>query len=113
MGTPMALTPTEQELARRNETALRDGLRVAKQANVAAALSVDPGTITRWRDDHARRAGEILALCGLRIVPASAKHVSPQMLAALQTLAAHACAHPTESAPSSGFGQLDEVADGE
>lgn len=49
MGTPMALTPTEQELARRNETALRDGLRVAKQANVAAALSVDPGTITRWR----------------------------------------------------------------
>lgn len=102
----MALSPQAQELARRNDAALRRGLRDAGQAQVAAMLNVDPGTITRWRDDHARRACEILAACGLRVVSATAKHVQPQVLTALQTLAAHACGNPTDV--PSGFGSLDE-----
>jgi hypothetical protein len=74
-------------LAHKNETAVANAIADVTQARVASLMGLGESTVSEWRKAHLSRMCAMLAACGLRIVPSSARYYSDAHITALKTLA--------------------------
>jgi hypothetical protein len=74
-------------LAHKNETAVANAIADVTQARVALLMGLGESTVSEWRKAHLSRMCAMLAACGLRIVPSSARYYSDAHITALKTLA--------------------------
>lgn len=75
------------ERARKNLAAIFSGLSVTTQAKVAEALSVAEGTVSKWKDDELVVASNVMAACGLKVVPEGYRCVNARTMELLLDLA--------------------------
>lgn len=81
------------ERSRKNFSIVLRAITNTKQDRIAKALEVSPATISRYvSDDAIQRYSDILAICGLKIVPEAHECKDPQEYAALSLLAGRYCA---------------------
>lgn len=57
-----------------------------RQVQIAAALGVNESTVSRLLSDHLPKLAEILARCGLKVVPAHWRCVDPDVAKAMDLL---------------------------
>lgn len=87
----MPLTP--QERARKNERVILHALADAGQSEVAKAMGVAESTVSRFKDGGITQAAQLLAHCGLKVVPAHVECFEPTYVASLRELARHGIEH--------------------
>lgn len=58
-----------------------------KQAAIAVAMGVSESTVSRLLSDHLDKLAHVLALAGLKVVPAEMQCYHPEKIGALLTLA--------------------------
>lgn len=73
------LSPENMHRSRNMQSDILHAVAETKQVNVAKCLDVDSSTVGRWLDSskpdsQVVRFCDMLAICGLKIVPANAKH---------------------------------------
>lgn len=82
------LSPERVQRSRNMQSDILHAVAETKQVNVAKCLGVDSSTVGRWLDSknpesQVVRFCDMLALCGLKIVPANAKHYDAEKIAIL------------------------------
>lgn len=82
------LSPERVQRSRNMQSDILHAVAETKQVNVAKCLGVDSSTVGRWLDSKNEesqvvRFCDMLALCGLKIVPANAKHYDAEKIAIL------------------------------
>ena len=83
----MAVSPDLDEIARKNSTALRQGLARTSQAQVAAITGQSESAISRFKDLQLEQYAAVLAAVGLKCVPVSMRCVDMKRMEALLVLA--------------------------
>ena len=82
------LSQPHAESARKNAAAILRGLSSVGQASVAKSLELSESAVSRMKSEgDIDRFAAMLALCGLKIVPATMQCYRPETLNALHTLA--------------------------
>lgn len=79
-----ALFPEADARARKNVTAILQGLATIGQSEVATELKVSESTISRMKDKDVPEMARFMALCGLKVIPDKFKCVDPAYLAGLE-----------------------------
>lgn len=79
------LSHQKMQRSRNMQSDVLHAVAEAKQVNVAKCLDVDSSTVGRWLDSSKPdsqlvRFCDILAFCGLKIVPANAKHYDKEKI---------------------------------
>ena len=79
------LSHQKMQRSRNMQSDILHAVAEAKQVNVAKCLDVDSSTVGRWLDSSKPdsqlvRFCDILAFCGLKIVPANAKHYDKEKI---------------------------------
>lgn len=82
-----ASSDIDDAAARRNLQAILQALASAGAAPVATATGVDETTVGRWRDKDIPRFCLMLAVLGIKCVPAAMKCYRPDAIEAIFTLA--------------------------
>lgn len=82
-----------QERARKNERVILHALAETGQSEVAKAMSVAESTISRFKDGGICQAAQLLAHCGLKVVPIGVQCFDPAYVEALRELAKHGVDH--------------------
>lgn len=82
------LSPEQSLRSRNMQSDILHAVAETKQVNVAKCLSVDSSTVGRWLDSknpesQVVRFCDMLALCGLKIVPDNAKYYDAEKMAIL------------------------------
>jgi hypothetical protein len=75
-------------LTQRNHTAALRAMAEVSQRRVAELLGLAESSLSEHKDRHLERSMAILAACGLKVVPCTARTYSDEHIQALQTLAA-------------------------
>lgn len=79
------ISPAER--ARKNESVMLQALAATGQNTVALAMGVNESTISRFKDGGLAQAAQLLAHCGLKVVPVGMACFDPNYVEALKTLA--------------------------
>lgn len=82
-----AVFPQDDARARKNLTAILQGLAAAGQANVAKGLEQSESQVSRMKEKEIPETAKLLSLCKLKVVPEHFKCVDPNYLTAIITLA--------------------------
>lgn len=75
------------ERSRKNESIVLQGLGRIGQVHIAKELNVSEATISRFKENCLQQFSEIIAACGLKIVPESVHCYSDDSINAVLTLA--------------------------
>lgn len=71
------------ERTRKNEAAILRALASAGMLAVAGHLNVDESTVCRWKDKLIGQMAGLLAVCGLKVVPATMRCFDPADIEAI------------------------------
>jgi hypothetical protein len=82
-----ALSPDIAAAARKIQSTVLQHLARTTQTRIAEQLGVDGSQVSRFADAHLQRAAEVLAACGLKVVPVDAVLYDRDVALALTTLA--------------------------
>lgn len=82
-----ALSQDQASASRKNLAAIFSGLQRVGQVTVAQALSVSEGTVSRLKSEELPRLADLLAVCGLKVVPDGYRCYEPRVIDALLVLA--------------------------
>jgi UDP-N-acetylenolpyruvoylglucosamine reductase len=81
------MSPAVAEIARKNASAVLQALARHSQTRIAEQIGVNDSAISRFKDGDVERAAQILAACGLKVVPIDAVLYDRDKVSALLTLA--------------------------
>lgn len=82
------------ERARKNESAILQGLASAGQATVAKHLECSESTVSRMKSEgELRQMAKLLAACGLKVVPQEYRCAKPEIIEAAMVFARAAMNH--------------------
>jgi hypothetical protein len=84
---------TPQDRARKNERVILHALAAAGQNEIARAMQVAESTVSRFKDGGIAQAAQLLAHCGLKVVPVGMQCFDPVYVEALRELAKHGVDH--------------------
>lgn len=82
-----AMSPALTELARRNERTVLQAFSRVSQARIAEQLGIDDSRVSRFKDGGLEQAAQLLAACGLKVVPIEMQCFPQDKISALLTLA--------------------------
>lgn len=91
--------------AQRIHTAILQALAKISQARVAELIGAAPSTVTLFKDEQLARFTQVLAACGLKVVPDTEESVDMNEVRALRVIA-RARIQDQIDQPDSGFGSL-------
>lgn len=79
-----SLNAEQAAIARKNERLILQRLHSAVQCRIADALGVSEARVSRWKSEgEIAKTADLLALLGLKIVPAEVRHYDEEAIAAL------------------------------
>lgn len=73
--------------SRKNQTLVLQRLASVGQAPIAQGLGVSEATISRWKSEQSEQTAKMLALLGLKVVPATMQCYEPKQIGAILALA--------------------------
>lgn len=82
-----ALSADQSFRARKNLSTIFTGLSNVGQVTVAKALQVSEGQVSKMKTDDLPTIADVLAVCGLKVVPESFRCYEPRVIDALLVLA--------------------------
>lgn len=82
-----ALSQDQTFRARKNLSAIFTGLSSVGQVTVAKALSISEGTVSKMKSDDLPVLADLLAVCGLKVVPGTFRCYEPRTIDAILALA--------------------------
>lgn len=82
-----ALSAEQIARARKNQSAILQGLASVGQATVADALGVAESTVSRMKEKDIPDLAKLLAIAGLKVVPTTMRCFDPQKIGAILALA--------------------------
>lgn len=82
-----ALNEKQSERARKNLASIFKGLSNIGQVTVAKALSISEATVSKMKSDDLPTLAEMLAVCGLKVVPETYQCYEPKVIDAILALA--------------------------
>lgn len=93
-----ALNEKQLERARKNLASIFKGLSSVGQVTVAKALSISEGTVSKMKSDDLPTVADLLAICGLKVVPETYQCYEPKVIDAILALAQDRLGRVTNSA---------------
>lgn len=91
----MDMSDGMRDRARQNYSAVLKALAEVSQKRVADLLNLSETGVSTYKSDHLERACQMIAACGLRIVPTTEHSYEEEDIAALRRLALKGLAHIT------------------
>lgn len=82
-----ALNAEQSERARKNLASIFRGLSNSGQVTVAKALSISEGEVSKMKSEELPQLCDLLAVCGLKVVPESFQCYEPRVIEAILALA--------------------------
>lgn len=80
-------SPTLDRTTTKIRATIFGGLRSIGQVNVARAIGVSEATLSEWLPKHGDRMAQVLAACGLKVVPAEHQCFAPEYVDRLRYFA--------------------------
>lgn len=74
---------TTDERARKNEAMILRAIASVGQLAVSVHIGVDESTVSRWKDKQLAQFSGMLAVCGLKVVPATMRCFDPADIEAI------------------------------
>lgn len=88
--------------ARNNESAILRGLADTGQVRVAEALGLSESVVSRIKSERVAELAAVMAVCGLRVVPADEFSYPTEYINSLRYMAQHGLTLPAEHFATTG-----------